>query len=131
MRPRGDGRTRATTEVYHCSTMRTRLMVCSLAIALVGLSSALLIYLTAGEDSGLDENVQIVVVDGKTYRVPLASTKSYRRELQRFGGGAALLFDDLDRWFEGLWRGRSLAITLAWITAFVSVGLFLFARQLP
>ena len=106
-------------------------MICSLVIALVGLSSALLIYLTAGEDSGLDENVQIVVVDGKTYRVPLASTKSYRRELQRFGGGAALLFDDLDRWFEGLWRGRSLAITLAWITAFVSVGLFLFARQLP
>ena len=106
-------------------------MICSLVIALVGLSSALLIYLTAGEDGGLDENVQILVVDGKTYRVPLASTKSYRRELQRFGGGAALLFDDLDRWFEGLWRGRSLAITLAWITAFVSVGLFLFARQLP
>ena len=106
-------------------------MICSLVVVLVGLSSALLIYLTAGADSDLDENVQIVVVDGKTYRVPLASTKSYRRELQRFGGGAALLFDDLDRWFEGLWRGRSLAITVAWITAFVSAGLFLFARQLP
>jgi len=31
----------------------------------------------------------------------------------------ALLFDDLDRWFKGLWRGRALAVTVVWITAFV------------
>ena len=111
--------------------MRKRLIICSVLVAVVGLSSALLIYLTAGEDSDLDENVQIVVVDGKTFRIPLASTKMYRRELQRFGGGAALLFDDLDRWFAGLWRGRSLSVTLAWITAFISLGLFLLARQMP
>jgi hypothetical protein len=111
--------------------MRKRLILCSVLVAVVGLSSALLIYLTASEDSDLAENVQTVVVDGKTFRIPLASTKMYRRDLQRFGGGAAVLFDDLDRWFTGLWRGRSLPVTLAWITAFASLGLFLLARQLP
>jgi hypothetical protein len=111
--------------------MRKRLTLCSVLVAVVGLSSALLIYLTAGEDSGFDENVQTVVVDGKTFQIPLASTKMYRRDLQRFGGGAAVLFDDLDRWFAGLWRGRSLAVTLAWIATFASLGLFLLARQMP
>lgn len=110
--------------------MRKRLILCSVLVAVVGLSSALLIYLTAGEDD-LDENVQTVLVDGKTFRIPLASTKMYRRDLRRFGGDAAVLFDDLDSWFRGLWRGRSLGVTLAWMTAFVSLGLFLLARQMP
>jgi hypothetical protein len=55
----------------------------------------------------------------------------YRRELQRFGGKAALLFDDFNRWFKGLWHGKSLAVTVVWITAFISLGVFLFARLLP
>jgi hypothetical protein len=111
--------------------MRRRLILCSLLVALVGLSSALLVYLTASGDGDLEENVQTVVVDGKTYQIPLASTKMYRRDLQRFGGGAAVLFDDLERWFSSLWRGRALGVTLAWITAFVSLGLFFLARQIP
>ena len=111
--------------------MKTRLIVCAVLVAVVGFSSALVVYLTASEDSGADEDVQTIVVDGKTFRIPLASTKTYRRELQRAGGGAAVLADDLDRWFRGLWRGRSLAVTLAWITAGVSLGLFLLARQVP
>ena len=112
-------------------TTRARLLICAVLVAVVGLSSALLIYLTAGEDSDLDQNVQTIVVDGKTFRIPLASTKTYRRDLQRFGGNASVLFDDLERWVGGLWRGRSLAITLACITAFVSLGLFLLAREMP
>jgi hypothetical protein len=112
-------------------TVRKRLIICAILVAVLGISSALVIYLTASKNSDLDESDQVVVVDGKTFRIPLASTKSYRRELQRFGGGASLMFDDLDRWFSSLWHGRSLAVTLAWITGFVSLGLFLFARQIP
>jgi hypothetical protein len=108
-----------------------RLILCSVLVAVVGLSSALLIYRTASDDNDSVENVQTIVVDGNTYRIPLASTKMYRRDVQRFGGGAAVLADDLDRWFAGLWHGRSLAVTLTWITAFVSIGLFLLARQMP
>ena len=110
--------------------MRRRLMICSVAVAVVGLLGAQLIYVRA-DDSDADENVQIVVVDGRVYKVPLASTKMYQRELRRFGGEAAVLFDDFNRWFARLLRGRSLAIITACITVFVSVGLFLVARNMP
>ena len=105
-------------------------MLSSVAVAVIGLLGALLIYVRA-DDSDADENVQIVIVDGKAYKVPLASTKMYQRELRRFGGEAAVLFDDINRWFATLWRGRSLAIITACVTVFVSVGLFLVARAMP
>ena len=105
-------------------------MMCSVAVAVVGLLGALLIYVRA-DDGDADENVQIVIVDGTTYKIPLASTKMYQRELRRFGGEAAVLFDDINRWFASLWRGRSLAIITACGTALVSVVLFLLAREMP
>jgi len=105
-------------------------MICSVAVAVVGLLGALLIYVRA-DDSDADENVQIVIVDGKAYKVPLASTKMYQRDLRRYGGEAAVLFDDINRWLARLWRGRSLAIITACVTVFVSVGLFLAARAMP
>ena len=111
--------------------MNKRLFICSVLVAVVGLSSALVIFLTARDDNGPDEGFQTVVVDGKTFRIPLASTKMYQRDLQRFGGNSAVLADDLTRWFSGLWHGRTLAFTLIWITAFVSAGLFVLARQIP
>jgi hypothetical protein len=33
--------------------------------------------------------------------------------------------------FAGLWHGRSLAVTVVWITAFISLGLFLLGRNWP
>ena len=110
--------------------MQKRLTLWSIAVAVVGLCSALLIYVTAGEAVDL-EGSEIVMVDGKAYPVPLADSRMYRRELQRFGGKAALLFDDFNRWFAGLWHGRSLAVTVVWITAFISLGLFLLGRNWP
>jgi hypothetical protein len=105
-------------------------MMCSVAVAVVGLLGALLIYVNAG-DGDADENVQIVIVDGKAYKIPLASTKMYQRDLRRYGGEAAVLFDDMNRWLAALWRGRSLAIITACVTVFVSIGLFLVAREMP
>src|SRR5262245_60766393 len=107
--------------------MQRRDLIWPVLVAVVGLSTALVIYFNADEDSDLDENVQVVIMDGKTYRIPIADTKMYRRELQRFGGQALVLFDDFNRWFVGLWRGRSLAITIGWLTAIASIGLFLLA----
>jgi hypothetical protein len=111
--------------------MKKRLTLCSIIVAVVGLCSALLIYLTAAEDMDGDEAFEFVMIDGKAYPIPLASNKMYQRELQRFGGKAAVLFDDFNRWFAALWRGKSLAVTVIWITAFISLGLFLLARQWP
>ena len=52
-------------------------------------------------------------------------------QLQHFGGKAAVLFDEFDRWFESLWQGKSLGITVAWISVLVSLGIALFASTLP
>jgi hypothetical protein len=41
-----------------------------------------------------------------------------------------VLFDELDRWFAGLWQGKSLAFTVAGISVLASLGLFLYARRL-
>jgi hypothetical protein len=111
--------------------MQKRLILCSIIVAVVGLCSALLIYLAAGEDTDEDEAFEFVMIDGKAYPIPLAGNKMYRRELQRFGGKAAVLFDEFNRWFAGLWRGKSLAVTVVWITAFISLALFLLARNWP
>lgn len=94
----------------------------------IGLCCALLIYLTAEDDPV--SAVGYVVVDGVTYPVAPGSSKMYVRELQRFGGKSAVLFDEFNRWFAGLWQGKSLAITVAWISIVVSLGVFLFARDL-
>jgi len=40
-----------------------------------------------------------------------------------------VLFDELNRWFAGLWEGRQLGITVAWITILGAAGLFLIARR--
>jgi len=109
--------------------MQKRLMICSVVVAVVGLLGAVLIYVTAGDDDA-DENVQVVIVEGKTYKIPLDSTKLYRRDLQRAGGDAMVLFDDIIRGFSSLWHGKSLAITMAAITVLVSGGLFLAARSM-
>ena len=110
--------------------MQKHLYLCSFIVLMVGLCGALLIYLTAGEGTDGDEGSEIVVVDGKSYPIPLSSTKRYRHELERFGGKASVLFDDFNRWFAGLWHGKSLAVTVVWITAFISLGIFLFAHYL-
>jgi hypothetical protein len=56
---------------------------------------------------------------------------TYLRDLERFGGKAAVLFDELNRWFAGLWRGKSLATTVAWISVFVALVLFALGRHAP
>ena len=58
-------------------------------------------------------------------------SKTYIRELQRFGGKASVIFDEFARWFAGLWRGKSLGITIGWLSVAAAAGLFLAARSLP
>ena len=58
-------------------------------------------------------------------------SKTYVRELQRFGGKMAVLSDELNRWFASLWQGKSLGITIAWLSVAAAAGVFLVARSLP
>ena len=74
------------------------------ALLLLGLGSALAIYLTAAP----------VVVD------PLLgdpmSNKKYLRELRVMGGQGNVLAAEFNDWWAGLWQGRELAGTVAVLT---------------
>jgi hypothetical protein len=95
----------------------------------IGLASAVLIYGTA-EDKP-ETGVGYVIVDGGVYAIPHGASRTYIRDLERFGGKAAVLFDELNRWFAGLWGGKALATTVAWISVFVALVLFAAAKLAP
>lgn len=110
--------------------LQRRLYTSSIVVLLAGLCSAALIYITADDEPELAGAYRVVIVDGKAYPIAPGESKMYVRELQRFGGKAAVVFDEFNRWFSGLWQGKALAITVGWITVLLSLGLFLFARWL-
>ncbi|HMK48678.1 MAG TPA: hypothetical protein VK435_01375 [Thermodesulfovibrionales bacterium] len=93
-----------------------RLYVIALVILLAGLGSATVIYLTA--ESGSD---QVVGYE---------NSKRYMHDLELYGGKANVLANELERWFAGLWQGRSLAFTVAFISIFLASVFFLSARLL-
>jgi hypothetical protein len=108
--------------------LKKRLRLSCLIILMAGLCGALLIYLLA-EDIP-DDSLGNVVVNGVVYPLSTRDSKKYRREVERFGGKSALLFDDFNRWFAELWQGKTLAKTVAWISILVSLGIYLFASLL-
>jgi hypothetical protein len=107
---------------------RTCLYLISAIVLLVGLGSAILIYQSAMEDSGSGSAYEISggrIYPGSGY------DKKYVHDLQLYGGQSAVLADRFMRWFDGLWQGKQLAYTVAWITFFVSLGFFIAARKSP
>jgi hypothetical protein len=108
--------------------LKPRLRVASLIVLAVGLCAALLIHLFV-EDVP-DDSLGYAVVDGALYPLSTQDSKAYRREVERFGGKAALAFDDFNRWFAHLWQGKKLAKTVAWISVLLALGIYLFANAL-
>jgi hypothetical protein len=97
---------------------KTRLRLGALVVLAVGLASALGIYLAADD---APSSVALAEMHG---------SKPYVHQLERFGGKAAVMFDQLNRWFAGLWDGKQLGITVAWITlAVAGVMLFVASRS--
>jgi len=97
--------------------IRTRLYVAALLILAAGFGAGGAIYATADEEA---ENLRMQ---------EMLWSKRYNRELQRFGGKAAVLFDDFNQWFAGLWRGKSLGLTIVWLGVFASGCVYLVARR--
>lgn len=101
------------------TNLQTRLYAISAIILLVGLSSSLLIYLTAGNPTGS----------------PLISdyqnSKRYIHDLELYGGKMNVLADQFRLWFDSLWQGKSLALTTACITIFLALGCSFVAYHLP
>ena len=102
---------------WKITNQQTRPYLISAIILLVGLGSAILIYLTAENDS---DSV-----------LGYEDSKMYIHDLELYGGKANVLANEFMRWFVGLWQGKSLAFTVACITIFISFGFFFVVNHLP
>ncbi|MGA2193443.1 MAG: hypothetical protein ABSG42_08740 [Nitrospirota bacterium] len=99
-------------------SLHARLNIVSAAITVVGLGISFIIYLTAGN---ADEDGMMTEFEG---------SKRYIHDLELFGGRSNVIAVQFTHWFEGLWHGRSLALTIACITIFISFVFFFLAHHL-
>jgi len=90
-------------------------------VLVVGLCSSALIYFTAAD----------APETGHVFYDSPQLSKKYVRELERFGGKQAVIFDEINRWFDERFSGKALGVTIGWISVIVALALFLFARWLP
>jgi hypothetical protein len=103
--------------------MKTRLYLVAAIILLTGLGSSALISFTARNEAGGGSGYE--EAGGDIYTVRPGDSKIYRHDLQVYGGKANVVMDEFMRWFDGLWRGKSLAFTIICITVFIAFGSFL------
>ena len=101
----------------------------SIIILLVGLISATWIYQTADNKPnyvlGYEEG------NGSVYPIKPEDSKKYLRDLELYGGKANVLANEFRLWFVGLWHGKSLAFTIAFITILISLAFFCVAHYRP
>ncbi|HTQ73007.1 MAG TPA: hypothetical protein VMI74_01885 [Burkholderiales bacterium] len=96
-------------------------------VLVAGLGCAAWIYSRADDGPDIAGAYQIVVVNGVPTPIAPNESKAYMRDLQRYGGRMAVLFDDFGRWWDGLWRGKSLALTVAFLSVLASFALYFVA----
>ncbi len=108
-------------------TRQFRLYLTGTIILVAGLLGALSIYVMADNDSS--NAIGYEIVDGHAYAIMAHESKSYRHDLERFGGKAAVMADDFNRWFSGLWRGKRLAYTVGVLGIGIALMFFRAARR--
>jgi hypothetical protein len=97
----------------------TVLRTISYAILALGLLTAAVIYRSASQ----------APADPLGYDPE--NSKQFLRQMELYGGKANVLAYDLRQWFFGLWHGRSLAFTVAFIALLLAAGFRLAAIPLP
>ena len=101
---------------------RTLLFAASAIVLVCGLSAGLALYAGAQDEPEATAGTALLLSP--------ESSKVYNRELQRFGGKSAVLFDEALRWFGGLWQGKALGKTVAALGVLTALGLYFLARRL-
>jgi hypothetical protein len=101
------------------STPQTRLHLVSAAILAIGFGSAIWIHLAAepAPPNPLGYGPE--------------DSKQYMRELELYGGKANVLAVELKHWFDGLWHGKRLAVTVACVTVLLAGACLLVATLWP
>ena len=90
----------------------------AILLLLVGWVSAGVIYLTVEDEP---ENPWVEEIQ---------NSKKYRHEIEVYGGKLNIIGNDLSRWWDRLWHGKALALTIAALTAFTSLMLIVAASHL-
>ena len=99
--------------------MKTRLYQIAAIILLVGLTCSVLIYLFA------EKSTQSTLI------TDFENSKRYRHDLELTGGKGIVALSNFMKWFEGLWEGENLAFTLAGLSIFSALVVFLIAKTSP
>jgi len=107
--------------------LRKRLFAAAVLVLVAGLAGAAWIYRTADDGPDISGAYQIIVVNGVPTPIAPNESKTYMRDLQRYGGKMSVIFDDIGRWWDGLWHGRSLALTVAFLSVLTSLALYFVA----
>jgi hypothetical protein len=107
--------------------LRKKLFASAVLVLVAGLAGACWIYAKAGDSPDLSGAYQIIVVDGVPRPIAPNESKAYQRDLQRYGGKMAVIFDDIGRWWDGLWHGKSLALTVGFLASIASLALYFVA----
>jgi len=98
--------------------LHVRIRYCGIAILLVGLVAAALIYIYAADDRSSGGAAEI------------ESGRLYEYNIERIGGMAAVYAARFNRWLAGLWHGRPLAYTVAILTVAIALLCFAVARMI-
>jgi hypothetical protein len=93
----------------------------ALVVFLLGQACAAVLYFIASERT---DAFGYEIIGGKVFAIQASDSKMYRHELERFGGKAAVMADDLNRWYFGLWKGKRLAQTVALLSFGVAFVIF-------
>ena len=101
-----------------------RFSLAAILILVTGLLVGGAIYLTAPEPEPIAYNI----VGDKVFAYDPATSRSYVSQIERFGGKAAVLFDEVNRWFASLWVGRRLGVTIASLSAATALLLYWIGR---
>jgi ABC-type phosphate/phosphonate transport system permease subunit len=56
-------------------------------------------------------------------------TKRYLRDLELFGGKGNVMATEFSLWWQGLWQGRNLAFTVAFLTVLLALVFWYFATR--
>jgi hypothetical protein len=97
----------------------------ALVILIAGLAAGAAVYLLAEEP----EATSYVIVGDTAYPVDPSTSKAYRRQLERYGGKAALLFDDINRWIAARFQGKQLGVTIAAASGVAALVMFALAER--
>jgi len=102
-----------------------RFSITALFVLAVGLGAGTTIYLTAEEPAP----TAYTMIGDTAYPYDPATSKTYVRQIERFGGKTAVLFDELSRWFSSLWVGKQLGITLGCLSAGAALLIYWLGRS--